>query len=285
MFMIPSVGGFNVLSLSTGLAQGIALRLTAHGGRAAELRSAPAPDFQGNKIPAEATDGSVHWIRIDEGPMMGRLVQLQRNNAMASSYQCQACPCGASYNSLFTSPTTGSNIPSNNIPYFANECDLDCNGVPYYYEITTLSSWTSSNTSLRTVNDTTQKGLVRVIAGGTATITATHQGIARLWDGFVCHYTLVQRSGSSSCNGRVPTWVVKIFDSGNTNTTRCPFNPNAKERSREYGVFDSMGQIPLPLTFNWILTEVVVSGPCEVQTGDYLNGINAFDDLTINHHS
>lgn len=147
---------------------------------------------------------------------MGRLVQLQRNKAMASSYQCQSCPCGASYNSLFTSPTSGTNIPPNDIPYIANECDMDCNGVPYFYDITTLSSWSTSNASVCTVNDSIQKGLATVVAQGTATITATHQGIVRLWDGFICHYSLVYKSGTSTC--RTPTMTCPIATRGSSVT-------------------------------------------------------------------
>ena len=65
------------------------LRLKPHETRAIDLhklRDAQQPDFQGNTIPAAATDGSVLWIRGDNVPVMGRLVVLQRGKSMASSY-------------------------------------------------------------------------------------------------------------------------------------------------------------------------------------------------------
>lgn len=50
-----------------------------------KLRDAQEADFQGNKIPAGATDGSVHWIRLDNLPVMGRVVVLKRHQRLASS--------------------------------------------------------------------------------------------------------------------------------------------------------------------------------------------------------
>ncbi|MGD0922087.1 MAG: hypothetical protein ABSA70_10020 [Terriglobia bacterium] len=68
---------------------------TAHEIRAIDLRKvrdAQKPDFQGNKIPAGATDGSVVWSRLDHVPVMGRLVVMQRHKGMASNYDGQSTP-------------------------------------------------------------------------------------------------------------------------------------------------------------------------------------------------
>jgi hypothetical protein len=40
------------------------------------LRDAQQADFKGNKIPAGATDGSVHWIPLDNLPVIGRLAAI-----------------------------------------------------------------------------------------------------------------------------------------------------------------------------------------------------------------
>ncbi|MFZ4855885.1 MAG: Ig-like domain-containing protein [Desulfuromonadaceae bacterium] len=45
-------------------------------------------------------------------------------------------------------------------------------------DVTATSEWTSSPTSVATVNNTTDKGLVNGVAAGTATITATYKGLS-----------------------------------------------------------------------------------------------------------
>ena len=78
------------------------LKLMPHETRAIDLRKlrdAQKPDFLGNKIPANATDGSALWGRIDNVPVMGRLVVLQRRKALASSYSCDPCSCPMSLTS------------------------------------------------------------------------------------------------------------------------------------------------------------------------------------------
>jgi hypothetical protein len=58
-----------------------------------------------------------------------------------------------------------------------------CNGVVSYF--TTSSSWSSSNTSILTVNNTTQKGLVTGVAPGTANVTALFPSLI-VYTGTVC---------------------------------------------------------------------------------------------------
>ncbi len=68
------------------------MKLKPHETRAIDLRKlrdAQKPDFKGNLIPANATDGSVSWIRLENLSVMGKLVVMQRNQGMASSYQFQ----------------------------------------------------------------------------------------------------------------------------------------------------------------------------------------------------
>ncbi|MGH9454147.1 MAG: hypothetical protein ACRD2O_09290, partial [Terriglobia bacterium] len=74
------------------------LKLQPHETRAINLRllrDAQAADFKTNKIPAAATDGSVDWIRLDNIPVEGRLVVIERQGGVASNYDCNTCPCPA----------------------------------------------------------------------------------------------------------------------------------------------------------------------------------------------
>jgi hypothetical protein len=61
------------------------------------LRDAQQEDFQHKQIPAGATDGSVAWIRLDNVPVMGRLVVLARRGGVVSGFDCWPCPCLPDY--------------------------------------------------------------------------------------------------------------------------------------------------------------------------------------------
>jgi hypothetical protein len=72
------------------------LALSPHETRAIDLRQlrvAQQADFQGRLIPAQASDGSVNWIRLDNLPVMERVVVINRRAGVASSYDCCTCAC------------------------------------------------------------------------------------------------------------------------------------------------------------------------------------------------
>jgi hypothetical protein len=148
------------------------LKLTAHETRAIDLRKlrdAQKPDWQGHRIPAGATDGSVLWIRLDNVPVMGRLVVLQRHTGMASNYNCPACDCPASYSNLAVTPTPVSLYVGGTSQEYAIAYYVDCNGNPAYNNYV-LASWSvcpACNPSVATVGST---GLVTAEAGGSTTI-------------------------------------------------------------------------------------------------------------------
>jgi hypothetical protein len=137
-----------------------------------KLRDAQKPDLFGNTIPSVATDGSVLWIRFDHVPVMGRLLVLRRQQGIASLYSCGSCPCAASYFSMEVIRPTGLVNIAGNEQYDVKETRQDCNGCKFYVYSRNLSDWCSSLMGVATVNDTTQKGLVTGIDGGTSTITA-----------------------------------------------------------------------------------------------------------------
>ena len=157
------------------------LTLTPHETRAInvrQLRDAQTADFKGNLIPASASDGSVDWIRLDILPVMGRLLVLRRNQGMAGSYQCTYCPCAATYESLTVDPAPYSLGVNSSYSYYA---DAEYGGcvATYYSDVTTSAGWTSDNTPVATVNNSTSKGLVTGVAAGTANITASPTFAAR----------------------------------------------------------------------------------------------------------
>jgi hypothetical protein len=83
------------------------LKLAPHETRAMDLRKlrdVQQPDFKANKIPSHATDGSVLWIRLENVPVMGRLVVIERHRGVSSSYDCSICKCPPDYRSCDITP-------------------------------------------------------------------------------------------------------------------------------------------------------------------------------------
>ena len=165
------------------------LKLQPHETRAINirlLRDAQLADFRKSKIPAAATDGSVSWIRIDNVPVMGRLLVITRHAGMSSSYDCCICPCPNSFEGVEV-PNNGGNglafFPGSSINFGATAVYVDCNDTPYTYDITNTATWVSSDTAVATV----QAGLVTTIAVGQATVSAFY------WD-----YQYISVSGSCS---------------------------------------------------------------------------------------
>ena len=180
------------------------LKLQARETRAIDirkLRDAQKPDLFSNTIPLSATDGSVLWIRFDNVPVMGRLLVLRRERGMASLYSCGSCPCPPSYFSFAVSPLNYHLLPGNTKQYTATETKKDCNQVPYYESETAYANWTSSNPSVATVNNTTQKGLATGVAGGSASIIAGN--VTYGWNyipGYGCQSCQFTPSAAGTCS-------------------------------------------------------------------------------------
>ncbi len=50
-----------------------------------QLRDAQIADFKGHKIPLDATDGAVNWVRLDDVPMTGRLLVIRKGQGTTST--------------------------------------------------------------------------------------------------------------------------------------------------------------------------------------------------------
>jgi hypothetical protein len=172
------------------------------------LRDAQKPDFQGNVLPADATDGSVNWIRVDNVPVMGRVVMLRRKRGLASSYACGTCRCPVTLFTASTSPGTVVGLPGGTQQFTCTATYRDCNSGQAFVNVTSWSTWSSTNTPVATVNNTTQKGLATAVAGGTAQIRATYtdcyQYTSLKDEGCTCVSNLTA-TPSSTCDVQVPT--------------------------------------------------------------------------------
>ena len=153
------------------------LELQPHETRAIDfrkLRDAQQEDFKGNKIPAAAADGSVSWIRLDSVAVEGRLMVIQKEQGMASSYDCEACSCPAGFSSLSVAPASFGIIPTAYQDMSDTGTYHSCNGSGnFYYNLTAGSSWTSNNTPVIQMNSSIHYRAVGM-AGGTANVTGSY---------------------------------------------------------------------------------------------------------------
>ncbi|HEY6292297.1 MAG TPA: hypothetical protein VI455_12170, partial [Terriglobia bacterium] len=178
-----------------------------------KLRDTGRPDYKKSTIPAGATDGSVLWIRLDNVAVMGRLAVIKRHGGMASSYDCTLCNCPGTFSN--TSVTPGTQCPIGTRitdqlsaqEWFNNECG----GGNYYQDVTDGSTWSSTNTSVFTVSNSSP-GLLTAVGAGTASAMGSPNsgqecGVWMLV-GYAC-----QCSSYYSANGSGPCSVISLSQS------------------------------------------------------------------------
>jgi hypothetical protein len=207
-------------------------RYHAHTLKLRNLGNAQRADIKGKKISASATDGSVLWLRLDNVPVMGRVAVITRHGGMASSYDCCLCGCPGQYNytvlvPVITCPITvavGDQIHAQ--VWFTPACG----GSAYYSDMTTGSSWSSTNTSVFTLNNTSPKGLLTSVGVGSAFANTQGPTECHAWYmmGGVCQCSnWTAAVGNTPCN--VDSLVFSITSGGAPNdasgvVSRAPFN-------------------------------------------------------------
>ena len=275
------------------------LRLNPHATRAIDirkLRDAQQPDLNKNTVAPAATDGSVIWVRIDNLPVMGRLMQIHRQAGMASNYDCCICACGLSYYPYldYITPASSNVAVNGTVPLTFYAGYEDCNGIDHYFNATSGAGWSSGNTSIATVNSS---GTVKGQSGGSTSITAAYSDYTYTWDGNYfgegsgcCEGTLLQGivSGTVNVYGVQVTSVNVTSDqvgvkltgpsgaSGQLVVTWTGPSGNANIASAAYG--------PGTYTFNPNLSNLV-SGQYTGVTGQWtVNGTPATGSYTTNFY-
>ncbi len=223
------------------------------------MRDEQKPDLKGNKVPAGATDGSVNWIRLDNVPVMGRLVVLQRHKNMASSYDCYICECAADYVDLYVDPYSWTLLPGEEALYEAEAWFREhCNqGEWPWYGVD--ASWMSLSPSVATIDEW---GIVTGQTGGTASIKAIYGDFFYTYDSYemdcIWHPRVLPAYGTA----KVFTFTVNIspstvapLNAGTPNTTTVtvqtyPITPNQTVTLQDVRVADTGGHLnhPLPNT-------------------------------------
>jgi len=177
------------------------LRLNPHETRAIDmrkLRDAQQPDFLGNKIPAGATDGSVNWIRLDNLPVMGRLMLIHRGQGMTNNYDCSSCICPASYSPglNYVYPGSANLLVQGTVGLTFLAAYTTCNTNPMWYA--EPASWSSQYPSIAPVNSS---GTVTGQRVGTTSITGYYTGTVYIMNPmFYCETSSLPGSASATIN-------------------------------------------------------------------------------------
>ena len=160
------------------------VRLKAHETRQIslrQLRDAQKADFKGHKISADATDGTVLWTRLKNLPVTGQL-DVVSNGELVTPELSSGCCCPANYQGLSITPAYPYMQAGTQLQLTATLATMDCNGVYNYFDWTDGVLWTSSATTVATVNNSTAPGLVTAVAGGTSNIVANGGD----WQQYMC---------------------------------------------------------------------------------------------------
>jgi hypothetical protein len=99
---------------------------------------------------------------------------IQKEQGMASSYDCEACSCPAGFSSLSVAPVTFGIIPTAYRDMSDTATYHSCNGSGnFYYNVTSASSWANNNTPVIQMNSSIHYRAVGQ-SGGTANVNGCY---------------------------------------------------------------------------------------------------------------
>jgi hypothetical protein len=106
-----------------------------------------------------------------------------RHGGVASSYDCCYCECPAAYNYSVVVPADACPliVPTDDQMHDQMWFAPPCGGSYYYYDATSWVNWSSSNTSIFTLNSSDHKGLLTGHHAGTASAFAQGSSECRSW--------------------------------------------------------------------------------------------------------
>jgi hypothetical protein len=136
-----------------------------------KLRDNQTPDEGGHAIPLNATHGQVSWSvdGREDLTLIGRAEQVDVASGLSMTSACQTC-CQAGFYDGWCDPGSATGLPGDTGQFTAKQRKQDCHG-NILSAITALSpTWSSTNTSVATVNSS---GFATAQAAGTTNIVAT----------------------------------------------------------------------------------------------------------------
>jgi len=136
-----------------------------------KLRDQHVPDESGHTIPPNATGGQVYWSvdGREDLTMIGRAEQVDVVRGLSLTSSCGAC-CPASFDNGWVTPGSFSGVSGDTSQFVAMQQKHDCLGNLLNPTIISYPTWSSSDTTIATVNSS---GLATAQGGGTAYISAS----------------------------------------------------------------------------------------------------------------
>jgi hypothetical protein len=100
---------------------------------------------------------------------MGRLMVINRQQGMASNYDCCICPCPMSHSPAYdyVSPASSNMVVGGSVGLVYYAGYVDCNYYTYEYNESSVASWSSAHPNIATVNSS---GRVTGQSGGSSSI-------------------------------------------------------------------------------------------------------------------
>jgi hypothetical protein len=139
-------------------------------------------DVQKKPFPPSQLQGQLVWEEETPGSMIGRAEQVNVRARTARSFSCSSsCPCPNTVNAPTMSPAYYNGIIGDSGSFLSpTYTQSDCQGTQYGPYTASVSNWTSSDTSVATVN---QSAWISLTGAGTSTIAATGQSITWYYAG------------------------------------------------------------------------------------------------------
>jgi hypothetical protein len=123
-----------------------------------KVKASKKPDVLGHVFPANATHGQLDWFQITPNTIIGRAEDTDVGAGIASSFSCTRDCCGNFWQGYNLLPNPMNGVVGGSGAFSATETYTDCFGTTTYYPglQSNATSWSSSNTSVVTVNNVGQ---------------------------------------------------------------------------------------------------------------------------------
>jgi len=200
------------------------VRLKAHETRAIslrQLRDAQKTDFQGHKIPADATDGSVLWARLKNLPVTGTL-DVVSDDQLVTPEASGSCCCPANYQGLSLAPGDPDVLVGDPLQYSATLATMDCNGNYYYATWTNDVTWNSSDKTVANFQTSGNPSLLSALTPGTTNVIAN----GSCWEQYMCCAGVCNPAACVPVEGGSTVNVVAVSITGGNNYVLWGSDPN-----------------------------------------------------------
>jgi hypothetical protein len=183
-----------------------------------KLRDSKKLDMRGKPFPADVTHGQAQWHQDTPYSMIGRAEETNAKEGIARSFSCSNDCCYYYREEDSMTPTSLTGPAGGGGQLQGSKLTHECNGITYGPSPETLTSWSSGNTSVATVDSA---GNVSYKLGGSTTVGAwARNKHFEFNDYYKCMPKVVLVNVGSNVQVNGPDHVRTTFD--NQGKTACP---------------------------------------------------------------